>query len=110
MTPPTNAEVQAARERLEERVKEWPGSFTVRSDQVSTILAALAAAEKRVATLERAMQPLSGLGAILTGKERDDAVFVGQVRDGVHHPITFGDLRRAAALTSASAGRTDGGA
>lgn len=53
----------------------------------------------RIAELEQAMQPFAFLGSILTGKEKDESIFVGQVSpDGTHHPVTFGDLRRAASL------------
>lgn len=43
-----------------------------------------------------ALAPFAFLGSILIGKEEDGSIFVGQVSpDGVHHPVTFGDFRRA---------------
>lgn len=54
---------------------------------------------REVARLLEALKPFAFLGSILNGKEKDTNIFVGQVTpDGVHHPVTFGDLRRAAKL------------
>ena len=62
--------------------------------------------DERVKELETLLAPFAHLGSILNGKEKDDAIFVGQVvrdPDGDrHHPITFGDLRRAAQALSPS--------
>lgn len=56
-------------------------------------------AHGEITRLRDAIQPFAFLGSVLTGKEKDTNIFVGQVSpDGVHHPVTFGDLRRAAKI------------
>lgn len=132
MTPPTDDAVKAARERLERKAKDFgikAAGLRARSrrnnavgrdhhadqyrkvaaqeqamaDDLRTILSALAAAEKRAATLERELWPITMQDvrlAVGEGLLKPEHVFAG----------CNAELRRRLALTNASAGRTDGGA
>lgn len=60
-------------------------------------------AADKIERLQAALKPFAFLGSILTGKEKDSSIFMGQVtydeqKNPTYHPVTFGDLRHAHAI------------
>ena len=108
-TPAQKAEDQLRQSRSyvvsEMQMGDDNGSGAVSADRAAELFDTTPTgwAIKEIDALRAALKPFAFLGSILTGKEKDSSIFVGQATydekgNPTHHPVTFGDLRHANAI------------